>query len=144
MIEDVISTLLGICESLPAQLRAIPIDIFSVKPAGKWSKKETVGHLIDSAAVNLQRFIRGQIEDSPQIYYDQDEWVAIQGYQDYDKERLINLWESLNRHLAHVLSQIPEEHLSRNCVMKNGAAVTLKYLAEDYNFHLQHHIDQLF
>jgi len=141
---DISNTILQLCSSLPAQLRAIPADLFAEKPAGKWSKKEITGHLIDSATVNLQRFIRGQLEDNPQIFYDQDNWVAVQGYQEYDNEELIRLWESLNRHLANILSKIPESDLTRTCLMRNGEAVTLAYLAEDYVFHLNHHIRQIF
>src|SRR6185436_12071230 len=47
----------------------------------KWSKKEILGHLVDSAQNNIRRFIVGQYENNPQIVYNQDQWVAMQVYQ---------------------------------------------------------------
>lgn len=143
MTEDILKKILLLCDSVPDQLRLITASQFCAKPLNKWSKKEIMGHLVDSAAVNLQRFIRGQIENSPQIYYEQDNWVSVQGYQDYDHEKLITLWESLNRHLVYIITRIPEASLTRTCIMKNGEALTLQFLAEDYLSHLQHHTKQI-
>lgn len=143
MTEDILIEILSIVESLPTQLKAIPASKFNEKPGNKWSKKEILGHLVDSATVNTQRLIRGQVEDRPQIYYEQDEWVSIQAYQQYNDDSLITLWESLNRHLVHVASNIPEKNLQRTCVMKNGQPVSLAFLIEDYIVHLQHHIKQI-
>jgi hypothetical protein len=143
MTADLQNKLLSLCDSFPNQLRAIPVDKFNVKPPNKWSKKEILGHLIDSATVNLQRFVRGQLEDNPQIYYAQDDWVAIQDYQHCDDVQLIALWESLNRHLVYVISRIAEGNLTKTCQMRNRQDVTLLYLAEDYIVHLEHHIEQI-
>lgn len=143
MIQEAVTNILLSCNTFPAQLRSISPTEFNHKPAGKWSKKEIVGHLIDSATVNLQRFIRGQVENSPQIYYDQDNWVAVQRYQEYNDEELIVLWEALNRHLAHVIAHISETDLQRTCLMRNGEALTLQFLAGDYHAHLQHHAQQI-
>lgn len=143
MTADVQNKLLAICDFLPDQLRAIPNAQFCAKPGDKWSKKEIVGHLIDSATVNLHRFVRGQLQDNPQIYYAQDDWVAIQDYQNYNAEELIVLWETLNRYLVHVISRISDEKLLRTCQMKDGQTLTLHFLAEDYVLHLEHHIAQI-
>lgn len=143
MIKDILQEISSVIDSLPSQLKAIPVHKFNEKPVGKWSKKEILGHLTDSATVNTQRLIRGQTEDSPQIYYEQDEWVSVQAYQSYKDESLIILWESLNRHFVHIASHIPEKNLLRTCVMKNGQPVSLAFLVEDYLVHLQHHIKQL-
>ncbi len=40
----------------------------------KWSKKEIIGHLINSATNNHQRFVRCQFETIPKIVYDQNKW----------------------------------------------------------------------
>ncbi|WP_158797689.1 DinB family protein [Pedobacter sp. L105] len=143
MIKDILNNISLLCDSFPDQLRTITADQFCTKPLNKWSKKEILGHLVDSANVNIQRFIRGQIEDNPSIYYEQDEWVSVQGYQEYDDEKLITLWESLNRHLAYLVNRIPDTDLSRTCLMKNGEPRSLQYLVEDYLSHLQHHIRQI-
>lgn len=143
MIATILNDILLICDAVPDQLRTISANEFCAKPLGKWSKKEILGHLIDSAAVNLQRFIRGQLENSPRIYYEQDKWVAVQDYQHDEDARLIILWESLNRHLVHVVSHIPDSDLVKTCTMKDGKTVTLAYLAEDYLSHLKHHLEQI-
>ncbi len=72
------------------------------KIPGKWSKKEIVGHLIDSAQNNIQRFVRGQYEDTPKISYAQDDWVRLQDYQRYPKADLIQFWRMINKHLCRI------------------------------------------
>lgn len=143
MIKDILNNILLLCDSFPGQLRTITAHQFYAKSLNKWSKKEILGHLVDSANINLQRFIRGQVEDNPSIYYEQDEWVSVQGYHEYDDEKLITLWESLNRHLVYVVNRIPHANLSRTCLSKNGEARSLQELAGDYLSHLQHHIRQI-
>ena len=72
--------------------------------ANKWSKKEILGHLVDSAQNNISRFIVAQYEDVPKIVYNQDSWVAISDYQNYPIGDLITLWRLLNKHAAIILS----------------------------------------
>lgn len=143
IIKNTLNDILLICDTVPDQLRDISNIDFCAKLSSRWSKQEILGHLTDSASVNIQRLLRGQIEYSPQIYYDQDEWVAIQDYQHYNKAHLIALWELLNRHFVYIANRIPEENLKRTCQMRDGQAVTLRYLIEDYLSHLQHHLQQI-
>src|SRR5262245_46632382 len=76
---------------------------------GKWTRKETLGHLIDSASNNHQRFVRVQREDGLSLPgYAQDEWVRVQGYRDRDWKGLVSLWQSFNVHLVGVLGRIPD------------------------------------
>jgi len=135
--------ILELCNSIPQQLRLLSDTEFSLKPSpAKWSKKEILGHLIDSAAANLQRFIRGQFE-TPQIYYEQDLCVAIQNFQEEEKELLISFWEIYNRHLCHVIMNIPDEKLQNECIYKDGSKASLSFLIEDYLTHLEHHLNQI-
>ena len=93
-----------LCNIIPAKLKAFSEEVFSHKPApAKWSKKETTGHLVDSAANNIQRFVRMQYENTPYIIYAQNEWVNLQHHQNKNSAELIQLWELLNRHIIHVL-----------------------------------------
>ena len=110
---------------------------------GKWSKKQILGHLIDSAANNHQRFVRIQYEDTPLITYDQNKWVEVQKYNDAPVELLINLWISYNKHLAFVISQLSAEALSRKCNIGKEEPVTLEFIATDYLRHLKHHFEQV-
>jgi hypothetical protein len=124
------------------KLYAMPEDDMSFKysPA-KWSKKEIVGHLADSAQNNIRRFIVAQYEETPRIVYDQDKWVALTGYQQYELTELINLWYLLNKHLVAILKNTSPEMAQRKCQTEN--IHTIEWLAQDYIRHLRHHIHQV-
>jgi hypothetical protein len=109
-----------------------------------WSKKEILGHLIDSAANNHQRFVRAcynAASDFPP--YSQNDWVCIQQYNDLDWETLVTFWSVYNRHLAHLIECIPQEALSSPCNIGKAEPVTLEFLIKDYLRHLQHHLNDL-
>jgi hypothetical protein len=129
----------------------------ATKPsADKWSPKEIIGHLIDSAANNHQRFVRAQFKDDLLFSgYDQEEWVAIQHYQNESWADLIQLWKSFNLHIAHVVEHIPEERLKHQCrdhsldkiawkLVNKDQPATLEYMIVDYIGHLNNHLDQIF
>lgn len=90
---------------------------FSAKPIpSKWSKKEVLGHLIDSAQNNLRRFITGQYEKiPPKIFYDQDFWVIANHYQHTSKADVLLLWKLMNERICDVLLSIPTEKYSFVC-----------------------------
>ena len=125
-----------------ASLQAMLKDRLAYKSSpAKWSKKEIIGHMIDSAQNNIRRFIVAQYEQSPVIVYNQDNWVNISHYQDYDPAALIQLWQLLNKHLAVILKNMTPEMLQRQCKTEN--LHTLEWLAEDYVRHLRHHLHQV-
>ncbi|HXT68273.1 MAG TPA: DinB family protein [Vicinamibacterales bacterium] len=111
--------------------------------AGKWSRKQIIGHLIDSAANNHQRFVRAQ-EDRVLMLpgYRQEHWVQAQHYQDRSWDDLMSLWSAYNHHLAHVIEHIPEDLGNVQCTVGADAPVTLRFLAHDYVVHLRHHLRQ--
>lgn len=126
---------------IPAKLFAISIYDLNLKPAPEiWSKKEVIGHLIDSAANNHQRFIRVQYEDAPTIIYDQNKWNKLNGYADCDAAELIQLWAAYNLHLANIMDRTKEPELQRLCNTGGVIPVTLQWLIEDYVAHLEHHL----
>ena len=112
---------------------------------GKWSRKQILGHLVDSAANNHQRFVVGQsVAELRLPGYAQEHWVATQRYGERAWPELIELWASYNRHLAHVIAAIPESLRDVPCAIGDNPPVTLSHLALDYVGHLQHHHRQMF
>ena len=127
------------------QLRVISDATASIKPApGKWSKKEILGHLIDSAANNHQRFVRLQLSariDLPG--YDGDEWVRVQGYQDRPWREIIDLWVMYNMQLAAVIRNVDTKALRNVWHTPDGQELDLEFIIRDYVVHLRHHLDQI-
>lgn len=127
---------------VPEVFRVMTEAEITQRPAPKkWSKKEVIGHLSDSAIVNLERFLQIQNEASPYVVttYDQVQWVALQGYQELPIEDILMLWTSINKKIMYVLNHLDEETLAQPCVM-NQQQRTLGWLIEEYMQHLAHHI----
>ncbi len=119
-------------------------DATAPRAAGKWSPKEIIGHLIDSAANNHQRFVRAQLYDNyDSLGYEQERWVAVQAYQDAAWQELLTLWKAYNEHLVRILALIPDDQLSRTFRIAGGEPVTLDYWVEDYLRHMQNHLKQI-
>jgi hypothetical protein len=138
------SRLKVLLENIPSLLYKISEVEFSIKiRPDKWSKKETLGHLIDSATNNHQRFIRGQYEDIPTIFYDQNKWTELNYYQELENNHIIQLWTIYNRHLLEIIKRIPTKNLANECHVGNGKNVTLQFLIDDYVVHLEHHLRQI-
>lgn len=118
----------------------------SIRPAlsGGWSRKQVIGHLIDSASNNHQRFVRASLQDSLEFPgYDQDGMVRVAAVQDMPWPLLIALWTSYNRYLAHVIAHLPPEKLNVQCRIGTHQPVTLAFLAGDYVDHMVGHLRQI-
>jgi hypothetical protein len=116
------------------------------KPApSKWSKKEVLGHLIDSAHNNYRRFIAGQYESHPKIFYEQNFWVACNAYQEMNTTDLIALWRIMNERICVVLKEMNagNEKSFVDTGKENESLHSIEWLAQDYVKHLKHHINQI-
>lgn len=111
--------------------------------SGKWVKKEVLGHLIDSAANNHQRFVRAQFSD-PFVWpgYEQDAWVAVNGYRGRPWLELLELWVALNRHVIQVIAGVSADKLGTACTI-GGEPGTLEWWMKDYVRHHRHHLEEL-
>jgi len=132
-------------ETLRAALLALSPALADVPwRVGGWTRKQIVGHLLDSAANNRQRFVRAALEgrySGPG--YAQDAWVAAHGYSDQSWETLLRWWQAEHEILTAAVDRIPEERLEASCTVGDDAPVTLRFLIEDYVHHQQGHFRQL-
>jgi len=126
-------------------LEGIPEDVAAVKPgADRWSKKEELGHLIDSAANNHVRFVTGSLQaEFVGPGYAQDGWVARHGYQAMTWASVREFWHGYNLFLAGVMERVPATALGTPCRIGDGAAVTLEFVMTDYVLHMRHHLDKI-
>ena len=145
MIESLANELIRVVDHAAQQLRAIDDEAAALKPkADVWSVKQILGHLIDSAANNHQRFVRAQLSSELSFPgYEQDGWVRSQDYQARVWLHLVDFWVLYNYHLAHVIRRIPDDAAAVPCRIGTNDAMTLRALAEDYVAHLRHHLEQI-
>jgi hypothetical protein len=132
-------------DDVSLRLRTLDEDVVSARPAeAKWSIKEIVGHLFDSAVNNHHRFVRAN--DHEELVfpgYEQNVWVSRQNYQATDWPSFLELWRLYNHQLAHVIRQIPEDRLYAVCLIGDHEPVTMRFLVEDYLDHMEHHLQQV-
>ena len=107
---------------------------------GKWSAKEVIGHLTDSAVNNLGRMVRLQIEAGQSLPgYEQMAWVSLQHYAERKWAQVLALWFALNEHVAWTIENVEKEHLANRGSVA-GEPLTLGFLIADYIAHMEHHL----
>jgi hypothetical protein len=143
-VESVANDLLSALQ-IVNRLRQISEERAAVRPGpGKWSPKEILGHLVDSAANNHQRFVRLQLAvriDLPG--YDGDEWVRVQRYPDRPWREIIDLWVAYNTQLIALIRHVDSNSLRNVWHTPDGKDLNLEFLMKDYVVHLRHHLEQI-
>jgi hypothetical protein len=145
--EETVKELRKIVHEYSGKLAELTEEDFSAKPRpDKWSRKEVVGHLIDSAHNNLRRFIVGQYDSTEVICYEQDFWVQANGYQSMRKDEIIQLWKLMNERICAVLLNTPPSDHEKSLVTSRNSSEphSLRWLASDYVRHIKHHLNQVF
>ncbi|WP_045576974.1 DinB family protein [Desulfosporosinus sp. I2] len=142
----IIKRLNYLVQTVPLRVKEFSEQELSSQLVGKWSKREILGHLCDSATNNHHRFTKIQFESQPFVVspYSQNNWVLIQDYQSIPSDEIVNLWATLNRHIVRVISKTPEEKLLYICDIGDNKYITLYDLIQDYLRHMDHHLRQIF
>ena len=150
---DVAAELAALVDDGARMLRSL--DAPATRQGERWSARQVLGHLIDSAANNHARFVRGQLEEDLVFDgYDQDGWVEAQGYDEASWDELVSLWQAYNRHLVRVIERIDPLEWSRPRARHNFDRIgfapieasrlgSLGWLVVDYVGHLRHHLSQI-
>lgn len=140
-----------------ARLSKLSVSKMGKRPApDKWSPKEIIGHLIDSACNNHRRFVQAQWKEN-MIFdgYQQAKWVDTQMYQSADWQELLDLWRAYNLHICRIMENTSLEKLKKEVKEHNlhlvamvtvpaEESVSLGYFMKDYIFHIEHHLKQIY
>ena len=127
------------------QLKSISNEDATIKPRPeKWSKKEIMGHLIDSASNNQQKFVRAMQQPHLDfVGYQQDFWVDSQKYNQVDWLVVVGLWSFYNYHIAHIIESVDPSVLDNTISIAGSLPFTLRFIMTDYAEHLKHHLKQI-
>ncbi len=136
---------LNIIHKVPGRLQKLGVEKAAAKPEpGKWSPKEELGHLLDSAVNNHQRMVRVQMEDKLAMPgYQQEKWVKANRYQQREWGELITLWTVLNQHLLSAAQSVPDAAWKHTCTVGGSEPMTLQFVFEDYIQHMLHHLQHI-
>jgi DinB superfamily len=141
-VQPPVEALRHLLETVPAELAELSEAAASAKPSPeKWSPKEELGHLLDSAANNHQRIVRMLLEDQPVMPgYDQQRWLQVHIYQQREWHELVELWAALNRQLLAAATSVTDSDWTRTCTIAASEPLTLSFVLEDYIAHMSHHL----
>ncbi len=144
-IDLVADELIEVVQLFAARLLLIDDSAARHKPSEeRWSIIEVVGHMVDSATNNHQRFVRALQSDHLEFpKYEQNSWVKSQQYTESSWGDLIQLWKFYNLHLAHLIRRIPDEKMRVKCSIGSNDPVSLSFLVDDYVTHLKHHLNKI-
>lgn len=126
-------------------LPTIDAVLLEEKSPGKWSKKEILGHLTDSAIHNLVRFTEINYLEKPYKHrsYNQNELVDLNQYQEMDILELVQLWLSINKQIVRIFKNTNQKALEYQIIMNDQTIIDLRFLMTDYVEHLEHHVNQI-
>jgi hypothetical protein len=133
------------CEAIRLSLLQVPEEVVGFPwRVGGWTRKQVLGHMIDSAANNHQRFVRAALDGSyVGPFYAQEGWVAAHGYNEMPWPTLLGWWQTYHEMLKAVVERIPTDRLTAECLVGKEQPVTLQFLIEDYIAHQRHHLAQI-
>jgi DinB superfamily len=140
-----VAQLRKLLQVVPGRLAGLAKEKVEREPdASRWSPKEELGHLLDSAVNNHQRIVRAQMEDKLALPgYEQNRWVAIHRYQERDWQELISLWHAMNRQLLAAAESVPDPAWSHMLRVGSSEPMALEFVFDDYVAHMVHHLKHI-
>lgn len=144
--KELANQLREVANQVTSLLQGIAHEDIVTRPAPKkWARKEILGHLIDSACNNHQKFVRMMQQEHLDFPgYRQDEWVELQDWAGADWTEMIDLWRSYNLHIAYLIETVRSDHLKNTISIDGVGPFTLEFIMPDYFEHLKHHVKQIF
>ena len=146
-LREVAQEIQSLVTSCVAEWRDLTEEVITHRPTpDSWSAKEIIGHLIDSASNNHQRFVRLQIRDSlifPDYQHDNEYWVKIQRYQERPWQELLALWRHFNSHVDYLIQSVNPHCLSHAWQVDSETRISLRELMSDYLRHMRVHVAQV-
>ena len=143
--QNIIERLSVLIDTAPTIFESQKEEEFALQPwLGMWSKKQLLGHLIDSAVMCHQRIVRIQYEKGPIVFYNRKQWIDVQHYNAADSNDLIQLWKWYNKHLLHVITNIPSQNLEKIVTLRSGNQYNLNSLIVDYVEQVETNFMQIF
>mgnify|MGYP000031661517 CR=1 FL=1 len=110
----------------------------------KWTLKEIIGHLIDSASNNHQRFIRFQLSEVLEFPdYRGSEWLRIQKHQNMKFLELLLLFYYYNKLIVNIILNMDEKCLENKWNInwdENSTFITFEKLIIHYVNHMKSHL----
>jgi hypothetical protein len=144
--KNVANELREVIANVVPMLESLDESTIAIRPAPKkWSKKEILGHLIDSACNNQQKFVR--MMQQPHLNfpgYAQDDWVDLQNWAAADWSEMIALWTHYNRHIAFLIETIDSKYHDHAITIEGTGPFKLEFIMPDYVEHFKHHVKQIF
>ncbi len=144
--KNVANELRQIVNDIVPMLQKLDNADISTRPAPKkWCRKEILGHLIDSACNNQQKFVRMMQQTSLEFPgYLQDDWVDNQNWVAANWQEMIELFAAYNRHIAFLIETIDPKYYANTIMIEGKGPFTLEFILPDYVEHFKHHVKQIF
>jgi len=150
LLENISSDTIKLINKLENILKNVDENIISTKTNNQnRTIKQIVGHLVDSASNNTHRIIHLQYQPIPLIFPDyanlgvNDKWIALQDYNNYNWDDLIQLMKYTNIHISNVIKNIDSSKLQNKWISALEDQYTLEEMIVDYPLHFKIHLDQI-
>lgn len=140
--------LLELIEDFKSEFISIGENFASIKLSeDKWTLKEIIGHLVDSASNNHQRILRMKMTDHLNFPdYKNTQWLELQQHNRMKFADLLGLFYFYNKLLANIIENISEEELVHRWEVQwdpKEDFIILEALVKHYVVHMRGHFTHM-